>query len=85
MNDGMLSDMEFEHKLVEMGNDQPALLRFVARESWKASKLAQDHGKRLTKIEARDSNALTIGGGVGGVIAAALSAFIYWILSKFGV
>ncbi len=81
----MLSDMEFEHKLAEMGDDQPALLRFVAREAWKAAKLVQDHENRLKVIETRDANALTIGGGVGGVIGAAGASFVYWLMNKFGV
>ena len=46
----MLEDAEFENQINEMGDDQPALIKFVARQQFATSKVLVSHGKRIRSL-----------------------------------
>ncbi len=47
----MLDDLEFENQINALGDDQPALIKFVARQQFSTGKVLVAHGKRLKSLE----------------------------------
>ena len=84
MNEPIVSEMEFDKLLREM-KEQGKLDEFVARQVYAIRVEQTTQNRRIKAIEARDANALSIGGGVGGIIGAAMAAFVYWLMKRFGV
>lgn len=80
MANGFLSDMEFERRLNDMGDDQLALIKFVAHQQFEMSKLCPVHGKRIDKLESRSRKELgAIGGAttiLGGCIVGVIDFFM---------
>ncbi len=81
--DEMLKDMEFENQLRELGDDQPGLIRFVAREQFKTSKVQKSYGKRIKSLESKNKKIFGFAGAFGAVIATAVTA-VFDYLSKRG-
>ena len=78
----MLEDAAFENEMTEMGEDQPRLLRFIATQQHKTSKVLVNHGKRIKRLE--NTNKKVIGGigGVGALIATGIMAALDYILKR---
>ncbi len=72
----MLEDAEFENQINEMGDDQPALIKFVARQQFATSKVLVSHGKRIRSVEKQNKKMF---GAVGLVSAAIVATIDYFI------
>lgn len=75
----MLEDAQFENQINALGDDQPALIKFVARQQYDSSKVLHDHGKRIKSLE-KKSNKLM--GGIG-LVSAILATAITTALDTF--
>ncbi len=79
-NHNILSDMEFEQHLTEMGDNQIELIKFVARQQFTMSTLCPIHSKRIEKLENRTKKELgitnSISAAFGVAIASALDFFL---------
>lgn len=64
----MLDDLEFENQINAMGDDQPALIKFVAWQQYRASKVTASHGKRIKHLEDRNKKVLASTAGLGTII-----------------
>ena len=73
----MLEDMEFEKHLTDL--DDRGLMEFTARQVYDVNKTVSGHGKRLRTLENRDRKQFGISGGIGGIIASAIYALIYFL------
>ena len=78
----MLEDAEFENQINAMGDDQPALIKFVARQQFATGKVLVSHGKRIKRLE--NTNKKVIGGigGIGALIATGIMAALDYILKR---
>ena len=81
-SDGMLGDMEFETKLNDLGENQPELIRFIARQQFTTGKVMIAHGKRIKKLESQNKRAMGIIGGIGAVIATAFIQTLNYLLGR---
>ncbi len=78
----MLDDMEFETQLTAMGDDQPELLKFVARQTFTTSKVLVNHGKRIKSLEKTNKKTFGIIGAVSAVLATAVVATMDYLLKR---
>ena len=78
----ILNDMEFESHLAEMGDNQLELIKFVARQQYKMSKLCPIHNKRIKALENKDKKMFGLTGGVGGIIGAIVASIIDYFARK---
>ncbi len=78
-NGDMLEDMEFESRLTELGDDQPALIKFVAREQYSVSKILISHEKRITKVEKANKKVF----GIVGIVSAGFATVVIAIIDYF--
>lgn len=78
----MVEDAEFENQINEMGDDQPALIKFVAWQQFRASKVLVSHGKRIKKLEGQNKKAMGFVGATGAVIATAVVASLDYFLRR---
>ena len=81
-NPNMLSDMDFEQKLNEQGDNQAELLKFVARNQYQMSKLCPIHSKKIEKLENRTKKELGATGGIGAIIGVAIASVIDYFMRK---
>lgn len=81
-NDGMLGDMEFEDRLNDLGENQPKLLNFIARQQFSTSKMLIDHSKRIKSLEKTDKKRLGFVGAGGAILATAVTATIDYFLRR---
>ena len=82
MANNMLTDMEFEQRLVEMGDNQPALIRFIARNQYQMSKLCPIHAKKIKSLENKTTKELGIFGGLGALLGATVAGAIDYFLRR---
>ena len=78
----MLTDMDFEQKLNDLGNDEPELIRFIARQQFSSSKVLLSHGKRIKKLENRNKKTIGIVGAAGVILATIVTATIDYFLRR---
>ena len=81
-NNGILSDLEFENQINDLGDNQLELIKFVARQQYSSSKVLIVHDKRLSKLEARDRKTFGISGGIGGIIGAAIASAVDYLIMR---
>ncbi len=81
-NSTMLSDMEFEERLQQLGDNQLELLKFVARNQYNMSKLCPIHSKKIEKLESRHRKELGTTGGIGAVIGVAIASALDFFLRR---
>jgi hypothetical protein len=81
----MIQDMDFEARLEAMGDDQLALLKFVARQQYATSQICPKHSQRLKNLEDRDKKTFGVAGSIGGGIALVIGTTFILILKKFGI
>ena len=87
MANNFLGDMEFEQRLTELSDNQPELLKFIARQTYTAQKLVSTHDKRLTKIESHERQQLQRSGGIGGITGfcvALIVAVVDYFMRRHG-
>ena len=78
----MLEDAEFENQITAMGDDQPALIKFVARQQFSTSKVLVDHGKRIKSLEKKNKKMFGIVGGAGAILATTVTATLDYFLRR---
>ena len=77
-----LDDMEFEAKLDDLGDNEPELIRFIARQQFSTSKVLMDHSRRIKSLEKKNKKAMGVVGASGAILATAAAAFIDYIMGK---
>jgi len=89
MPDGILEDLEFEHQWETLPEENR--LKFIALQSYKASKCIAEfktqlinHEERLVSLEKLDGKKSLIAGGTTGGIAGIISFVVYFIGKKLG-
>ncbi len=78
----MLDDLEFENQITALGDDQPALIKFVARQQFDASKVLVKHDKRIKKLEGQNKKVFGVVGGAGAILASAIVATLDYIFRR---
>jgi len=78
----MLDDLEFENQINALGDDQPALMKFVARQQFTTGKVLVSHGRRLKSLEHRSRKTMGFVGVTGAVIATAVTATIDYFVKR---
>jgi len=78
----MLSDMEFEEKLKDMGDDQTELLKFVARNQYQSLKLCPIHEKAIKALQNRTKKELGATGGIGAILGVAIATALDYLLRR---
>ena len=81
-NNGMLDDLEFENQINELGDDQPALIKFVARQQFSTSKVLIDHGRRIKSLEGKNKKMMGAVGGASAFVATVITATIDYFLKR---
>lgn len=82
MPDNFLSDMEFEQRLTDMGDNQLELIRFVARQQYQMSKLCPVHSKKIKDLENRTKKEIGTTGGIGAILGVAIASVIDYLLRR---
>jgi len=77
-----LSDLEFEHQLDERGDNQPELIRFIARQQFSTSKILFLHDKRIKSLEKQNKKMFSLVGGAGAIIGTAVISVINYFLGR---
>ncbi len=80
-NNGMMSDIAFENQINELGDNQIALIKFVARQQFASSKLLAIHDTKITSLENGDRKLSSIAGGISGTITAILVGIINYFIN----
>ncbi|KKL65175.1 hypothetical protein LCGC14_2157660 [marine sediment metagenome] len=78
----MLEDAEFENQITALGDDQLGLIKFNARQTFKASKVLVDHGSRIKNLERQNKKVFGAVGGAGAILATAIAAFIDYLMRR---
>lgn len=78
----MLSEMEFEQRLNEMGDDQISLLKFLARQQYQMSQLCPIHSRQIKAIQNRDKKFFGAIGGISGVIGATIAGVVNYLMRR---
>ena len=78
----MLDDLEFENQISAMGDDQPALIKFVARQQFSTSKVLIDHGKRIQGLEKQNKKLFGAVGGVSAIFATAITSTLDYFIRR---
>ena len=78
----MLDDLEFENQINALGDDQPALIKFVARQQFSTGKVLISHGKRLKSLESKNKKLFGVVGGAGALLATAVIGIIEYFTRK---
>ena len=81
-NIDMLEDAEFENQISAMGDDQPALIKFVARQQFSTSKVLVSHGRRIKKLENKNKKVMGAVGGLSAFFATAITATLDYFLRR---
>ena len=76
----MLNDMDFEQHLEKLGNNQPELIKFLARQQFTCSQILLSHGKRITCIERQNKKMFGFVGGIAAIIGAVFTGTIDYII-----
>ena len=80
--DGMLGDMEFEDRLNDLGENQPNLIRFIARQQFATGKVLVTHGKKIKALEKQNRKLFGIIGGGSALVATAITAALDYFLRR---
>ncbi len=76
---GMISEMEFERQLEDMGDNQLELIKFIARRQYRMTTVCVNHGRKIYKLEIRNKRILAITGGSGTFLGGlAITVFNYF-------
>jgi len=78
----MLDDLEFENQINAMGDDQPALIKFVARQQFSTSKVLVNYGNRIKSLEGKNKKVMGFVGGASAVFATAITATLDYFLRR---
>ncbi len=81
-NNEMLDDLEFENQINAMGDDQPALIKFVARQQFTTSKILVKHDRRIAKVERANKKAFGLVGAASAILATAITATLDFIIRR---
>lgn len=82
MPDNMLSDMEFESRLNELGDNQTELIKFIARQQYQMSKLCPIHDKKIKALQNRTKREMGATGGIGAFIGVSIAAVIDYFMRR---
>ncbi len=80
----MLEDAEFENQMNALGDDQPALIKFVARQQFATSKVLITHGRKIKALERRSNRTMGIIGGTGTLIGAVIASIFEYFIKRPG-
>ena len=78
----MLDDLEFENQISELGDNQPELIKFVARQQFSTSKVLVSHDKRIKSLENKNKKLFGFVGATGAILATAVTATIDYLLRR---
>ena len=78
----MLDDLEFENQINAMGDNQPELIKFVARQQFTTGKVLVDHGKRIKRLENKNNKVMGAVGGASAILATAITATLDYLLRR---
>ena len=78
----ILDNMDFEHRLEEMGDNQIELLKFVARQQFAMSQLCPIHDKRIKKLENRGKREIGATSGISAILGAVIVAVIDFLFRR---
>jgi len=81
MPDGMMSDLEFENQINKLGDNQLALIKFVARQQFTSSQMLIKHDTRIASLENGDRKMSGIAGGITGTIAGVIIGIINYFIN----
>lgn len=81
-NPNFLNDMEFEKRLSEMGDNQPELIKFVARQQFSSSKTLTTHNSRIAILENGDRKMSGIVGGITGAITGIVIGVLNYLVHR---
>ncbi len=82
MSNGVLNDIEFENQINKLGDNQIALIKFVARQQFACSKLLALHDTKIASLEIGDRKASSIIGGISGTITAIIVGVIGYLTKR---
>ena len=82
MSNEMLSDLEFENQLNELGDNQLALIKFVARQQFSSSKTLCLHNIQIKTLENGDRKISSIAGGISGTITGIVIGIISYFTNR---
>jgi len=81
-NHDMLDDLEFENQINALGDDQPALIKFVARQTFETSKVLVKHDKRIKSLEGQNKKLFGAVGGASAFVASVITATLDYFLRR---
>ena len=81
-NSPLMQDMEFEQRLNEMGDNQPELIRFIARQQYRMAKLCPVHEKKIKALENKDRKQAGAIGGIGAIIGAIMAGIVDYFMRR---
>jgi len=81
-NGNILSDMDFEQHLSEMGDNQLELIKFVARQQYQMSKRCPVHDKQIRALQNRTKKEIGASGGVGAFIGVIIAGVADYFLRR---
>ena len=84
MPNGILNDIEFENQINELGDNQLALIKFVARQQFETCKRCVDHTSRIGILETGSKKISSITGGISGTITAVIISIINYFTANRG-
>ena len=79
MRNGMLTDLEFENQINNLGDNQLELIKFVARQQYGSTQIMLKHDIRITALET-DSKRIS---GITGAISGTITGVIVGVISFF--
>ena len=82
MPNGMLSDIEFENQINELGDNQLALVKFIARQQFTSSKILAIHDTKIASLESGDRKISGIMGAISGTITAVVIGIISYFTNR---
>ena len=78
----MLSDLEFENLIKDLGENQLELIKFVARQQYGTNKLLLSHDERIKAIEHQGKKMFGLTGGIGAVIGAGITSTLDYFFRR---
>jgi len=81
MPNGMLSDLEFENQMNELGDNQIALIKFIARQQFASSKVLTIHEAKIVTLENGDRKTSGIVGGISATIVSVIIGVINYFVT----
>ena len=78
----MLEDAAFENQISAMGDDQPALIKFVAWQQYRTGKVLVTHGKDIKVLQKQNKRLFGVIGGAGALLGTAIAAALDSLLHR---